>query len=284
MIPGRMRGKMKQTNKKIQEQVKQLLQVNTPPDPEAAEKKRILKQLNYDVRNMDYCNPQSFPEKILTQVSYLSPWNWLIQAGFLTILFFFAYRGERGCVTSFTILLAPCLILILLCELIKTFSHNMWEMESACRYNLARLFLFRLCILSGSDFLVLGGALVAFQMTGGRLWQFALNALLPFFLSASLCLWVLRRFGNRVNRTALAGACLLLFILWIPLLATPEINILIYDDLASMSVSDHFTWLPKAVLLATLFALAMFLINAFRLCTKQYFETKYPCNPMFHHI
>ena len=273
MVPGRMRGKMKQSNKMLQEQVRQLLQLNTPPDPEATEKKRLLKQLNYDVRNMDYCNPQSFPEKILTQVSYLSPLSWLIQAGFLAILFFFAYRGERGRVTSFTILLAPCLILILLCELIKTFSHNMWEMESACRYNLTQLFFFRLCILSGSDFLVLGGALAAFQMTGGRLWQFSLNVLLPFFLSASLCLWTLRRFGNRVSCTALAGACLLLFVLWIPLLAAPEINLLIYDDLAAMSVSDRFLWMPKAVLLATLLALTMFLINAFRLCTRQYFET-----------
>ena len=273
MVPGRMRGIMKQSNKKIQEQVRRLLQLNTPPDPEIMEKKRLLTHLNYDVRNMDYCNPQSFPEKILTQVSYLSPWSWLIQAGFLAILFFFAYRGERGRVTSFTILLAPCLILILLCELIKTFSHNMWEMESACRYNLTHLFFIRLCILSGSNFLVLCGALAAFQRTGGLLWQFALNVLLPFFLSASLCLWILRRFGNRVSRTALAGACMMLFVLWIPLLATPQISILIYDDVAATSVSDHFVWLPKAVLLATLISLAMFLINAFRLCTKQYFET-----------
>ena len=273
MVPGRMRGIMKQSNKKIQEQVRRLLQLNTPPDPEIMEKKRLLTHLNYDVRNMDYCNPQSFPEKILTQVSYLSPWSWLIQAGFLAILFFFAYRGERGRVTSFTILLAPCLILILLCELIKTFSHNMWEMESACRYNLTHLFFIRLCILSGSNFLVLCGALAAFQRTGGLLWQFALNVLLPFFLSASLCLWILRRFGNRVSRTALAGACMMLFVLWIPLLATPQISILIYDDVAATSVSDHFVWLPKAVLLATLISLAMFLINAFRLCTRQYFET-----------
>lgn len=65
---------------------------------------------------------------------------------------------------------------------------------------------------------------------------------------------------------------MLLFVLWIPLLATPEVNILIYDDLAAMSVSDRFLWLPRAVLLATFIALTMFLINAFRLCTRQYFE------------
>ena len=66
---------------------------------------------------------------------------------------------------------------------------------------------------------------------------------------------------------------MMLFVLWIPLLATPELTILIYGDPASISVSDGFTWLPKAVLLATLIALTMFLINALRLCTKQYFET-----------
>lgn len=264
---------MKKTDKQAQEQVRQLLELNTPPDIEMAAKKALVTQLDQDIQTYAYCNPQPFWGKILAQASYLSLWIWVIQAGLLAVFFCLAFRGDKRLLATDILFLAPCLILILLWELSKTFSHNMWEMESACRYNLAQLFFFRLCILSGSDFLVLGGALAAFRMAGGLLWQFALNVLLPFFLSASLCLWALRRFGNRVNRAGLAGACMMLFVMWIPLQSELITVWATYGDTALPTSPSYLTWLPDAIYWFTLIALALFLISAFRLCTRQYFET-----------
>lgn len=264
---------MNRTQKQVQEHLRQLLLQNVPPETDTAEKKEQLIQLNQAVRDMDYCNPQSFVEKILTQFSYLSPWIWLVQAGYLAILFYTACRGVREHLVGFLLFLAPCLILILLLELSKTFGHNMWELESVCRYNLARLFFFRLCILSGADFLVLGGALAAFQITGGQLWQFALCVLLPFFLCASICLWLLRHFGNRANNIGMAVACLMLFMFWTLLISSPITENLLYNVHDPEYPISYPISLPQTALWATLIAVILFIISAFRLCTKQYYET-----------
>ena len=171
---------MKNSEKEAQEQVRQLLQQNTVPKVEMAQK-RVLLRLNQDVKKMDYSNPQSLAEKILIQVSYLSPWIWLVQACLLAMSFYYSYLDRSDYMGVFILFLAPCLTLILLWELGRILGRNMWEMEAACRYDLPQLFLFRLCILSGADFLVLGSVLTVFCRTGGLLWQFALSVLLPFF-------------------------------------------------------------------------------------------------------
>lgn len=264
---------MKKKEKLAQEQIRLLLQQNTPPDIAPMAEQRLTAKLNQDIQTMDYCDPQTLPEIILTHASHLSPWIWLVQTGFLIMLFIFAFMGDRKQVYVYMLFLAPGLILILLWELSKTFSHNMWELEASCRYNLAQLFFFRLCILSGTDFLVLGSALAAFRMAGGLLWQFALCVLLPFFLSASLCLWTLRHFGNRVNRSGLAAACMMMFVLWMPLLSEITIMDSFYDSSAVAASAAYLAWLPDVVLGATLIALVLFLVNAFRLCTKKYYET-----------
>lgn len=260
---------MKNSEKKEQEQIRELLRQNIPPNVEM-EQRRTLHQLNQDIGKMDYSNPQSFAEKILIQISYFSPWIWLIQTGLLAMSFYYSCleRGDRMAI--FMLFLAPCLTLILLWELSRILGHNMWEMEAACRYNLPRLFFFRLCILSGADFLVLGSVLVLFCATGGLLWQFALNVLLPFFLMSSLCLWALRRFGSRVNIFALATINMVLFSLWTSgLLNMP---LLIYGSDFHLTNKNNLDSLPGIVLWVTLFALVLFFINAYRLCSKQYYE------------
>lgn len=266
---------MKKTDKNMQIQISRLLQLNTPPDMEASGKKRMLMQLNHDIKGMDYQNPQSFPEKILNQVTYFSHWVWPIQIGILALLFYFDYRSQHSSMVMYMVCLAPSLVLILLWELGKMFSHNMWEMEAACRYNLPQLILMRLCILSGVDFLVLGGAGAVFCMTGGPLWQFAFCVLLPFFLAASLCFWILSRYGGHVNIVGLAAACALLFSVWTPLISGPPIiaDSSIYGDHVPAGLQASLEMLPQIALWGTLAALTLFLVSAYRLCTKQYYES-----------
>lgn len=266
---------MKRSDKHTQMEINKLLQLNTPPDVEIAERKKLLMQLNHDIKNMDYCNPQTFPEKILCQLTCLSPWVWPVQIGILALFFYFDYRSQRSSMMMYMMCLAPSLILILLWELSKVFSHNMWEMEAACRYNLPRLILMRLCILSSVDFLVLGGAGAVFCMAGGRLWQFAFCVLLPFFLAASLCFWILSHYGGRVNIVGLAAACTLLFSVWSPLISGPPIIVdsSIYGGHVPAGLQASLEVLPQIALWGTLAALALFLVSAYRLCSKQYYES-----------
>ncbi|MCM1539975.1 MAG: hypothetical protein NC121_01810 [Blautia sp.] len=236
-------------------ELEKLLQNDTPPEIDADIRKRQIIRLSGDIQNMDYLPPQSFTGQILTQLSFISGWVWFAQAGILFLLFFCVFRAHPLQVEMMMLCLSPGLSLILVWEMTKSFRMNIWEMESACRYNLAQIFFFRLCILFGGDFLVLTGALVAYRMADGLLWQFCLFALLPFFLTSALSLYALRRIGNRCN-VAVAAA--------IPLLAGILVTWTVLD------VNEFTTrWnisLSGGIPLITLLALAALLYNALKLC------------------
>lgn len=240
-----------------QKNLNRLLQQNQAPAPDLQTRKLHIRHLERAVLSMDYLDSQSFLEKLLTQASYLTPWCWLIQAGILILAFFFASVEESSSVLCCLLTLAPALTFQMLYEMSKSFSHNMWEMEAACRYNLPQLFFFRLCILSGCDFLALGGSLIAFRMTDGALWEFCLCTLLPFFCSVSLCLLALRRFGRRCSPVSLSV---------IPVLSS--FVPCLFVNQANLWFADGFP-LDTLICCATVGAFFFFLYSAARLCTSK---------------
>lgn len=239
-----------------QKKLKQLLSQNPAPLPDQQIKQLHIQSCSKAVLSMDYLGQQSFLEKVLTQASYLSPFAWTAQAGILIILFLFALQESRLSIFFCLLLLPSVLTLILLYELSKSFSCHMWELESGCRYNLPQLFLMRLCILGFCDLLILGSSLAAFRMAGGPLWLFCLCTLLPFFLSAALCLWALRLFGNRCTPLRLSVIPIL-----ISFLCT------FWENRIYVWLSKGYP-LEKAAAWATPPALLFFLYHAVRLCAK----------------
>lgn len=253
---------MKKREKLSQEQLRLLMLGSRPPEINPAHRRSQIDLLTAEALKCDYLDRPRFFEELLSVISYFTPWIWLLQAGFLALLFLYMHVGMLDYVTCCITALAPCLTLILLYELSKSFRSNMWEMEAACRYNLPRLFFLRLCILSGTDLIVLGASAAAFCMAGGFLWQFALYTLLPFFLSSALCLWLLQYLGSRYSTNALVAVCLSGGSAWSILLAALQALILRLDR----------ELLIQVTLWATLGALVLFLAGAFRLCTKKYYE------------
>ncbi len=145
----------------------------------------------------------------------------------------------------------------------KSFRVNIWEMEAACRYNLAQIFFFRLCILFGGDFLVLAGALIAYRMVDGLLWQFCLYALLPFCLTSAISLYALRRIGNHCNSVVITAAPLLAGI------SVAQMILLINNILSYMGIS-----LSRSIPVITILAFVLLLYNAVRLCTGVHYLTE----------
>lgn len=246
--------------KKSETQLQQLLQKNTPPEPDAGKRRAMISQFSADAAHMDYLEQESFAERILTLGSYISSWVWIVQTAFPAFLFFCA-RKEESLVLPCLWALAPGLTLILLWELSKTFGNNMWELEAACRYNLPQLFFRRLVLLSGADLIILIASLAVFQLTGGRLWQFAVYTLLPFFLLSSLCLWAMRRFGSRCHPAGMGAAVLLTESLWFPFSQVLQDAMQRFGEAA----------MEKLVLCFTALALLLFLGSAAALCTKKYY-------------
>lgn len=240
---------------KREKELKDLLQQYTPPEINDDIRRIQISRLSRDIQDMDYFLRQSFTGQILAQLSFISGWIWLVQAGILFLWFFCVFRAHPLQIDMMLLCLSPGLSLILVYEMTKSFRMNIWEMESACRYNLAQIFFFRLCILFSGDFLVLTGALIAYRMTDGLLWQFCLFALLPFFLSSALSLYALRRIRNRCNIAVTAAVPLLagFFVAW-----------------AVFAVNESMTYrnisLSKVIPLITLLTFAALLYNALRLC------------------
>ncbi len=252
---------MKRSKKNDDEQLKTLLQQNIPPKPDSQKRQMLIRKLSADAADMDYLEPESFSEKILTTGSYFSPWTWLAFAVSLG-LFLCGVKSENlAQAYSYLLCLAPGLTLILLSELSKTFGHNMWEMEAVCRYNLPRLFLMRLTLISGIDFGVMAFCFVTFHRAGGLFWEFALYALLPFFLLSALCLLLMRHLGNRCNRMGLLAVIIFAEAVWVP-----------FTD-AFWRFQHRFgnDVTKKVVLCATVLALLFYLGSAVALCTKKYY-------------
>ncbi|MDE7043880.1 MAG: hypothetical protein K2O97_02495, partial [Acetatifactor sp.] len=191
---------------------------------------------------------------------FISGWVWLSQAGMLFLIFYYIFQTELLLLNTLLSCLAPGLSLILVYEVSKSFRADIWEMEAACRYNLAQIFFFRLCILFGGDILVLTIALIAYRMVGGLLWQFCYYALLPFFLTGAVSLHVLRRIGNRCNSTVIAA---------VPL------SVGILDFWVMPPVEKGFSFggisLSKGIPIVTMLALFLLLYNTLKLCTKMHY-------------
>lgn len=238
-----------------------LLKQHTPPKVDQKIRTLHIAQFSEDIKKMDYLPRDPFPSQILTHMSYISCWVWLSQAGILLLIYYYAFQSNRLTVSMLLYCLGPGLSLILVYELSKSFRAKTWEMESACRYNLAQIFFFRLCILFGADFLVLGGALIGYRMTDGPLWQFCLYTLLPFFLTSALSLYALRRIGSRCSSALLSA---------VPLTAG-FLDYLLIFSLSKESFLGIPVPLDNSVPFATLLALALLLYNALRLCTEVHY-------------
>lgn len=253
---------MKRNAKETEKNLKELLQKYPPPDPNAGKRQTLIAQLASDAEKMDYLTREPFLKRIRSIASSFSVWTWMAHFALL-LLFFYGFLSEDGSLFTATLLsLAPGLVLLLLYELSKTFGNNMWEMESACRYNLPQLFFLRLTLLGGMDFVILTLCLAVFRMTGGLLWEFAVYTLLPFFLLSSFCLLLIRRLGSRCHPAWLLAAVLLAEFFWVPFT----------EIFQRMQITLGDSVLKKCVYTATLAALLAFLGSAAALCRKKHYD------------
>ena len=254
-------GRSRKKDPGLEELLKQCATPEIRPDIRAVQ----IARLTADIQNMEYLPPPSRIGQILAQMSFISGWIWLAQAGILLLLFLYVFKADPVQLNMMMLCLASGLSLILTCEMSKSFRAGVWEMETACRYNLAQIFFFRLCILFGGDFLVLACALIAYRMADGLLWQFCLFALLPFFLSSAISLCALRRMGNRCHSAAIAV---------IPLASgnlTAWIFPLMKNGLSCLGIT-----LSGSMPIITLLALLVLLYNAGRLCAKVHYLNENP--------
>ncbi len=156
-------------------------------------------------------------QRVREQAAYISPVTWILQAAVLLFtLSRLAAPYESQLFTTLSIMV-PLLGIIGGCELIRSYGHNMWELEMSCRQNLRSIFAVKMLILGLADFLVLAAVICGMGLSGTKFALTAVMVLVPFNLSNSLYLWLIVKLRHRCTNYVLAGAgiFLSLMMLWI---------------------------------------------------------------------
>ncbi|SCJ37841.1 Uncharacterised protein [uncultured Eubacterium sp.] len=197
-------------------------------------------------------------QRVREQAAYISPVTWTLQAVVLLVTLSRLSASNGSQFFTMLSIMAPLLGIIGGCELIRSYDHNMWELEMACRHNLRSIFAVKLLILGLADFLVLAAVIYG---TGLNNTKFALTAvmiLVPFNLSNSLYLWLIVKLRHRCTNYVLAGAgiFLSLIMLWI--------NGALNQSLLISVFSQYMVTMPilAASLALVIFAAAILLRNS----------------------
>lgn len=115
--------------KQLNDELKLILEKNQPPVIRQELRLAQIRQLTDDAQQMDILSQYSLLEHIFLQATYLSRWIWLVQAALLTLVFYYSSQSSQMLVFTSMMLLAPCLTLVLLYELSKSFHNGMWEID-----------------------------------------------------------------------------------------------------------------------------------------------------------
>lgn len=172
-------------------------------------------------------------QRLLIQLSYLSPWQWLVQFFFLLGLGWYWSVGFFD--EYFLTMAAAGLGLSGAIEIQRSYRFEMWELEQACRYNLRELFALRMLLLGGMDLGILLLTL-GVGLAQGQGVAVCLYLLIPALLSDGFYLYLLQRLGRRCESYALTAAGVLLSVLFFWLRSFMELEAGIYAWVAQTRV------------------------------------------------
>ena len=165
----------------------------------------------------------SLGRALLTQIRYISPLFWLMQAA-VCLLVVTLGVGENPQYRMILAALGPALTAITAPEMAKSHMYGMWELESSAMYSLARLTSIRLFIVGFVDLAVLGVAGFAFrgQTHLQPIDQIFLTGL-PFLLTSLINFFVLDRMRGQFGAAVCAACALVVGIVCAALADTPPV-------------------------------------------------------------
>lgn len=193
--------------KKIKDTMKNC-QIPQMPDSVIDETVRLAK-LEFERTPIQY--KMSFRDLFVGQVKYISPYIWIVQAAFLfivsgSLLLSTNTINERQTIITILSVAAPMIALVAMPELAKSFSYNMWELESTSKFSLQKLIVIRLIIIGMMDlFIITIMVIITCTFYEMSFVNVILYILVPFSLANSIYLFILRKFRGKTG----AFSCLI---------------------------------------------------------------------------
>lgn len=149
-----------------------------------------------------------FRNQLIGQIKYISPYVWTFQGILLIIIssFLLLAHDNPNAMHALSVILstsAPIIALVAIPELAKSFYHNVWEMETACRFSFQKLMTIRLIIMGGIDLIVITFIIIITNsMYDTGLINIILYIIVPFNLANSVYLFILSKLRGK---TAIFG-------------------------------------------------------------------------------
>lgn len=161
-----------------------------------------------------------FWEFIAMQVRFIGHWVWIAQAVFLLAFLFILSRCRIGTADMQSIFLmlssvAPLIAFVGFPEIMKSYAHNMEEIEASTRFSMRKLMGARMLILGLSDLCSLTIILAASAAGNASLiLRMILYLFVPFNLTCCACMTVLNHVKSRYAGyycAAICIACMMIF-------------------------------------------------------------------------
>jgi hypothetical protein len=177
--------------------------------PPAAGKERFIKTLRYP--------KTTYPDFVVSQFAYIRKRVWALFAALVLLGWAAAFwsplrmnwSAETGQIWVVAAIL-PFLALLTITEIYRSAFCRMAELETSCRFTLSQIIMARIGILGGGNVMVLALFLVfASHVSPYGLLQLICYLAVPYFITCSLCLWILNRLRGRESLYGCAvAACL----------------------------------------------------------------------------
>lgn len=193
------------SKRRQEEAIRRLLLQNRPPDVDPERRRQLVRQVT---SLMEQRPPvplkTSYIQKLWEQVRYISPLTWCLQ--FLAVPFLVLFvNWNHGDVMQILLICSPLAGIIGICEVLRSFSCHMGELEQTCRYNLRQVLAMKLWLMGLADLLILCFAGAVAGAAGGKLSEMILYVVIPFNLSNSLYLFLLNKVSRRFSGSILLG-------------------------------------------------------------------------------
>lgn len=194
------------------EDIEHMLHNMRGPKPDEYRKKLAVNRAVLEFTGQPVRSKKPFYKIIMAQAGYISPVTWILQfVIFLCIVWFL--KQSAGAQMLHLVALsvgAPLFGLVGVTEVTRSFSHQMWELENTCRYNLRYVLGMKMLVLGLADLFLFSFLLQIGIGQGSAFPALAVCLLVPFHLSNIVYLLILMKTDGRCTIQTLCAVGLIM--------------------------------------------------------------------------
>ena len=155
-----------------------ILKKNIVPEIDKNKKYQAIESLKTEIKNTDIEIKESYFQKIIKQLPFIDKKVILVQFLLLILGLFIIYYTSFESTRLLLSLVMPILAFFQIAEMQRSFKHNMYEIEMACKVNLREIITARLIIMTVINLLIM----TLFVSMAGAKFQEGIHLLIIYLL------------------------------------------------------------------------------------------------------